>query len=234
MAEKKVFVISDLHLEFQLDGGMSLVTRLPEADVAIVAGDLTNARSLPGALKMLSRKYADVIFVPGNHEYYGGSREMVLAAKETRPDNVHWLDRDTVELHGQRFVGCTLWFPDTAAARLNTKFMGDFHHIKDHSWLWDEFRLCQGFLDQTVLPSDIVVTHHLPTPKSVAPRFDGNLLNCYFLADASNLVRSKWWVHGHTHDACDYMHGQTRVICNPVGYPGERQWAPVWIGGIGG
>jgi predicted phosphodiesterase len=31
-------------------------------------------------------------------------------------------------------------------------------------------------------------------------------------------------VHGHTHDPCDYMIGETRVICNPRGYPAEHPW----------
>ena len=31
-------------------------------------------------------------------------------------------------------------------------------------------------------------------------------------------------VHGHTHDACDYMIGETRVVCHPRGYPNEQPW----------
>ena len=27
------------------------------------------------------------------------------------------------------------------------------------------------------------------------------------------------WIHGHTHGSKDYMLGDTRVICNPGGYP---------------
>jgi hypothetical protein len=26
------------------------------------------------------------------------------------------------------------------------------------------------------------------------------------------------WVHGHTHECCDYLHGPVRVLCNPRGY----------------
>ena len=33
----------------------------------------------------------------------------------------------------------------------------------------------------------------------------------------------KLWVHGHTHSPSDYMVGDTRVVCNPLGYPGERR-----------
>jgi Icc-related predicted phosphoesterase len=31
-------------------------------------------------------------------------------------------------------------------------------------------------------------------------------------------------VHGHTHEACDYMIGDTRVVCHPRGYPKETPY----------
>lgn len=235
MRTRKVLPISDLHLEFYRDGGFEFINRLPEADVLIVAGDLSNANGLRSALKMLSQKYQDVIFVPGNHEYYGGTKLAVDIVRECVPDNVHWLDRNTVTLHGQRYVGCSLWFPDTPEARRNTHMLGDFYHIQGTDWIWEEFERCRTFLRDTVLESDVVITHHLPTQTSVSPRFVGDALNCYFVGDVSELVKSKWWIHGHTHDACDYMHGKTRVLCNPVGYPNERgaaHWKPLYLGGL--
>ena len=27
------------------------------------------------------------------------------------------------------------------------------------------------------------------------------------------------WIHGHIHDTRDYMIGNTRILCNPRGYP---------------
>jgi predicted phosphodiesterase len=33
------------------------------------------------------------------------------------------------------------------------------------------------------------------------------------------------WIHGHTHTPCQYVVGDTRVICNPIGYPRERATA---------
>jgi Icc-related predicted phosphoesterase len=34
-------------------------------------------------------------------------------------------------------------------------------------------------------------------------------------------VQPKLWVHGHTHIPCDWKAGETRVLCNPFGYPHE-------------
>lgn len=30
------------------------------------------------------------------------------------------------------------------------------------------------------------------------------------------------WIHGHTHVPCDYELLDTRIVCNPRGYPGEK------------
>jgi hypothetical protein len=32
----------------------------------------------------------------------------------------------------------------------------------------------------------------------------------------------KYFVNGHTHDFIDTVVGNTRVVCNPLGYPNER------------
>jgi hypothetical protein len=34
--------------------------------------------------------------------------------------------------------------------------------------------------------------------------------------------RAALWIHGHVHTAQDYRLGETRVLCNPRGYPVEN------------
>jgi hypothetical protein len=34
-------------------------------------------------------------------------------------------------------------------------------------------------------------------------------------------LQPKLWIHGHTHDRCDYVLAETRVVANPLGYPNE-------------
>lgn len=72
---------------------------------------------------------------------------------------------------------------------------------------------------------DIVVTHHLPTTLSVPKRFKNEAKNAFFVTNCEHLFRvgePRVWVHGHTHDSCDYTYEGTRVMCNPRGYwPGE-------------
>lgn len=72
----------------------------------------------------------------------------------------------------------------------------------------------------------VVVTHHLPTFESVPHEYRREYHgNGAYVSDLSNFIldrpRIKYWIHGHTHDSCDYMVGDnTRVICNPRGYIG--------------
>jgi predicted phosphodiesterase len=67
----------------------------------------------------------------------------------------------------------------------------------------------------------VVVTHHAPSERSIAPHFVGDKLNPAFASDLEYLMKRyapNLWVHGHTHNSFDYMVDSTRVVCNPRGY----------------
>lgn len=66
----------------------------------------------------------------------------------------------------------------------------------------------------------VVVTHHLPHPRSIHPRFEGDAYTPAFASDLGWLVRPPvtLWIHGHTHASMDYAVNGTRVVCNPRGY----------------
>lgn len=92
-------------------------------------------------------------------------------------------------------------------------------HVASRAWL--TARLEEPFAGTTV-----VVTHHLPSSKSVAARYASNLLTPAFASDLDGLIagdRVALWIHGHTHDAFDYEINGTRIVCNPRGYPGEKK-----------
>ena len=75
----------------------------------------------------------------------------------------------------------------------------------------------------------IVVTHHLPHPRSVHEQYADDPVTPAFCSDLSQLVENSGaalWVHGHSHTSCDYLAGDTRVVCNPKGYgPQSRSGA---------
>lgn len=90
-------------------------------------------------------------------------------------------------------------------------------HLNRLARAWLTKRLAQSHPGPTV-----VVTHHLPSMRSVAARFESDVLSAAFASHLDELVeQADVWIHGHTHDAFDYRHGKCRVICNPRGYPSE-------------
>jgi Icc-related predicted phosphoesterase len=170
-----------------------------------------------------------VIFVPGNHEYYRtrpADAEALLAACAQEIPNLHVLNPGVAIIDGTRFVGAALWFPATPDEILYRSSLNDFKLIADFvPWVHDTHRAHLTFLKTNVQPGDVVVTHHLPHPRSIAPQYAGSALNRFFVAaDAAGLVEesdARLWIHGHTHARCDYVTGGTRVVCNPRGYPSE-------------
>lgn len=246
----RILIYSDLHLEF------GPYTPPPDLayDVVILAGDIhtPGTRGVRWAQRKAVFGGKPVIYVPGNHEYYGQPRAMQLALMRdiAAGSNVRLLDRDACEVAGVRFLGVTLWtdfrlyehlgIPGPEAAEIAGGRMNDFRLIQEgHETDEDgaepfrpedalqEHELGRAWLlqqlAQPVAPGDlptVVVTHHAPTPRSVAEAFDGHPLSPAFASDlpAEFFDRARLWVHGHIHANSDYRVGATQVVCNPRGY----------------
>lgn len=232
----KLHVLSDLHVEFH-----DFAPPATDADVVVLAGDI-GVRNL--GVEWADRTFADhtVLYVPGNHEYYGGDIDSTAELKRAAPDNIHVLSDDVLEFGGVRFLGTTLWTDFRlygeaevrSAQRSARRSMEDFRSIRNgkrpftpedsvelhedcKSWLVGE--LARAFDGPTV-----VISHHLPAAPSIARRYDNDPLNPAFasrLEDVIESFRPALWIHGHTHVPCDYEIFGTRVVCNPRGYPGE-------------
>lgn len=119
----RLLVLSNLHLEHR--PAWSLPEAFPPFEVAVFAGDVDGSpeRAVHRLAAAPGLAGHPIVYVPGNHEFYRGSMEERLAAGKAActGSRVHLLDRDTVVLHGVRFVGATLWtdyalFGDAAAA----------------------------------------------------------------------------------------------------------------------
>ncbi|MEO8542954.1 MAG: metallophosphoesterase [Betaproteobacteria bacterium] len=233
----KIRILSDLHLGFA-----DLELPFNGADLLVLAGDIARPRE---AIAWASTLGMPVLYVPGNHEFYGSDLQTTLAELRrlsvgTCVDILHG-----TELHmaGVRFLGTTLWSdyrlfgtPSlyAAAMRESRSVMRDFQRIRvspDSQRIFSPadavglFRRESAWLAQTIArPFDgptVVITHHAPSRKSIHPRFDGALLNASFVSDAEYLLdvgQVDLWIHGHTHDSFDYRLGDTRVVCNPRGY----------------
>lgn len=228
-------IMSDLHLEFYGKNAIDKIDSFPvAAETLVLAGDITtlDASRLPPPFLVFERflkHWKRVVYVPGNHEFYGTPVNDGLLMLNELSDafpNLHILQGDWTELDGVRFVGGTMWFPPNDAARKYQRYMNDFELIEDFvPWVYDTHEDHVDTIRRKAKGS-VVVTHHLPHPRSVHKAYETSPLNPFFMSpDAAPLAEgagAKLWIHGHTHNHCDYvLPGGTRVVCNPHGYPGE-------------
>lgn len=240
---------SDIHIEFwkphkiQRILGM-VVPPLPtdRETVALIAGDLGLAhRQEPWlkALGVLAEQFLAVVYVEGNHFYYHNDffgRIHELESEVSLPNNVYFLENESVEINGVVFIGATLWTDfqgkDFFKMQYARKNMNDFEVIRKPSGsrllpedTVDKFHESKTFIFNALRNAGgkrtVVVTHHGISPLSIHERFRGDSLNCAYMTDLSNEIIDygpDLWVHGHTHNSFDYMLGNTRVVVNPYGY----------------
>lgn len=237
----RIHLLSDIHMEHG-----AYTPEQVRADVVVLAGDIdVGLRGLKWAAATFAG--TPVVYVPGNHEYYGQTiprhrADMLALARKL---GLHLLDNAAVTIAGVRFLGCTLWTDfrlygdDVAPAMLDADmYRNDYRAIRvspkyrrlrpfdtlelhraSRSWLERELAAEPG--TPTPGAPTVVVTHHAPTPRSLPSRFDGDLRGASYASDLSTLLESRplAWMHGHTHHCVDYPHGPSRIISNACGYP---------------
>lgn len=104
----RIHILSDIHLEFGKwwkDFDVNAI----DADLTILAGDIgIGLTGLQWALEF----ERPVIYVMGNHEFYG-QRPMTELWRKARAKvagtHVHLLENESVIINDVRFLGCTLW-----------------------------------------------------------------------------------------------------------------------------
>lgn len=226
-------LLSDLHLEFHFDSGKEFIANQNDNDydLLILAGDITLAKKLAFVFGEFRRVCGSrpIIFIPGNHEYYDSSYRKVwniLNKCQEQDSKLFVLDNKTITLDGVRFLGTTLWFSHSGDLEPWDHAMNDFKVIHGiRKWIHQQGKDSIEFLENHLQEGDIVISHHLPSYKSVHKNFKDSNLNRYFVHNIEPLIKdsgAKYWFHGHTHYSVDYMLGQTRVICNPFGYAGRE------------
>jgi Icc-related predicted phosphoesterase len=229
-------VASDLHLEHRKHHGANDVVRKickyrDGVDALVLAGDIWNLqlRLTADYLRRFVDSYPAVIYVPGNHEAWGWTIEQLhdeLMEIEAKERTFHWLrPSKSVTVNGRRFIGGTMWFPYDEDAEPFKHWMNDFSFISDQERIYTEFAFFKAMVVSEAKWSDVVVSHHTPSVKSIAKQFEGSPINPFFcVPEMESLITTlqpRMWIHGHTHDAFDYYIDDTRVVCNPGGYPGE-------------
>jgi predicted phosphodiesterase len=252
----RAWIISDLHYELISREVRNDLPQPANIDLLIVAGDYHRApRAIDHARAQFPEVPLIMVPGNHEHYKTGLSvaksiERMRLDAKTDRETNAritYVLENETVELTFReekiRIIGATLW---TDFALLNdfaghasyaASAMDDFVYIRGEvefelspletvAWHNASRAFVRGELERPFDGKTIVVTHHLPSMRSVSPRFKEDPLTPAFASSCDDLLDlgADLWVHGHTHDSADYMAGKTRIICNPRGYS-------AWSGG---
>jgi hypothetical protein len=229
--------VSDLHVE-RLPVGLRArmlaaeLTPAPGAQVLVLAGDVGRDcdGSLAAVLEHVSPRWAHVVYVPGNHEYYGneghpprefGAVDDAVAALVGVYGNVHLLtpEQPTWATEDGRvtFVGCTLWsdvdtkasglyagWGDLACTVATPAFLKALHHRHKTALAAALAGLVAGCAeDSGPAPTKVVVvTHHMPSLRLVAAKYRGlgAKLSCFASPCEWLFPGVAAWVYGHTHE----------------------------------
>ena len=238
-------IMSDLHLEF---GPLDLEP--VGEDVLVLAGDIgIGTQGLDWAEAYYRQTGVASIMIAGNHEFYhtpGVARALEQFRGDPRDGVIFMEDNQSFTGMGSRYqsslgilrlIGSTLWtdyrlgnldeMERIGAMRYAEGTMND-HRLIPNFKPWDAAQRhtdSRHFITETLMKRvsqpTVVITHHLPSARSIHPRYAGDPANPAFASDLDALVENSGaalWVHGHTHSSCDYRIGGTRVLCNPRGY----------------
>lgn len=247
----KIRLYSDLHNEFSLFNVP--VMENEHEQVLILAGDIGVAKGVDfeptiiNFLEEMSSRFKQVVYVLGNHEFYGSVMHKVYNKLYEATDhmwNVVILDESILELEDVIFVGGTLWTSlkdgDPLIMMEAKRGMNDYWIIKclhngNYMRLIPEITITKHYKTRDYIfhtasehrdKKIVVVGHHAPSYRSVANHFKGShfdmTMNYNYFSDLDEQIMDNenivLWCHGHTHNSFDYEIGKTRVLCNPRGY----------------
>jgi len=180
-----------------------------------------------------------VVFVPGNHEYYGFSIPKVDQRLKhlCKKYGVEYLEKDLLEIPewGVVILGTTLWSDiphertfdvleavNDYAAILGLSPQGvEEMFLENRRWLQGQIEFYQKHNPDYYI---VVVTHHAPEmTQTISPRYIGEPENCAFASDCTDLMKGvDYWIYGHTHYNNTFVIGNTIVTSNQRGYSSEN------------
>ncbi len=264
----KIQLLSDLHLETHPHWQ---AVPLPGADLLVLAGDIGSYQAGSALLETGEDDFGlvrfsplpvaqggsawptPVLFVPGNHEY--DSFDFDEAHQRLRQTcerlGITWLERETWQWRGVRFVGTTLWtdfeaLPDGTKAKQQEKaYRAANYYLRTTGTTWQgqpmlaeqvkaQGLVCQAWLrEHLAQPFDgptVVVTHFAPTLISADPRYGITPGTAGFCNALDALLPGvDVWLHGHLHCAVRAVQSGCRIVANPLGYARkdeQKSYAP--------
>lgn len=236
----RIVAVSDIHLETRQEIPEIFQDWDIDADILILAGDIgcPFKRLTRDFLDMMSPLFKYIIYVSGNHEYYSGN-PVPKCDKQLRKlcekfENVIYLNNRTFNYGGIKFIGSPLWsyipegdhFPNTGDG---TSINGMTQTLKNKMFFENVHFLTKEIESSKEMGEDIIViTHHLPTYKAIAPQHKDYPRNYYYASHLDHLLPGcNAWVHGHSHSHLKLTVKGCLLYRNPVGYYDEN-WVFVY------
>jgi Icc-related predicted phosphoesterase len=240
----RIQYFSDLHLGHEFYFKKSLTHPEAVASICVIAGDIwEGAKEFKFPIKKpwmhkLADNFEHVLFVLGNHDYYNHdiqNIEEVYRNFANKVDNIHFLQKDIVEIDGIKFVGCTLWTDFLVEDNYFNKELklNDFYCLNDANCIFNSNNLVKPenilnihndhkhFLNDNVDSNTVVITHHVPSYRAMHEKWKTSTISHLFYSNLEALILDKTpraWIAGHTHDSFDLTIGNTRLVGNPRGY----------------
>ena len=235
----KISVISDLHLEMTMP--YEGFNPNDDSTMLVVAGDLMNLAQYVACstaeerdiedeiddhiwerygeynhfLDTASENYEHVIYVPGNHEFYGawfmGLLDELQDILDKRYGNIHVMERRMDVFNGVVFIGSTLWTvmdKESPLAMIRVQdALNDFRKIflenklaslrmlrAEHVVAYHRASMNTLDIMLDIAREDhpdmpvVVVTHHAPSYRSVAEKYKGSIINAGFASELDEFI----------------------------------------------
>lgn len=241
--------LSDVHNEFSIYNVPELPT--DARTVLVLAGDIALAdrvnTTLVPFLDNLSDRFQDIMYIPGNHEYYHSSltrADEKLFTVCKRYGNVHYMQTETMVIEDVMFIGATLWTDlnrgDPIVIWHADSQMNDYEVIRTGPPAEPYRRKAKpidtiglnmshrAFLEEALKSPEreglktVVMTHHQPLTALNKGHYPAGPLDyAYYNTGLDDLVLDYGpdvWISGHTHHPNDETIGRTRFVRNPRGY----------------
>ena len=232
----KLLIYSDLHLKYQSEPFTAPEQIKDMVDIVVILGDILEG---PESIDWASREFPNnkVLFVAGDHEYYGGDfykRKLEIDLRARLFNNITFLDNSSVKIGDFTFHGGTMWtdFRNTTLKETDVKkacknTIQDFKKIRFGERMITPEDMCslhysfKAWLKRAIVGNgkDIVLTHFAPLKELTIERYQNTKLNPYFNPDLKEFKgKVPLWLFGHTHACWDRVFKDTRYISNALGY----------------
>lgn len=241
--------LSDIHNEHRLDSygiDFEIKPEKSDKDTTLLLGGDVGLLALPDTyvpfLEKCSKQFKEIIWIFGNHEFYHGKIDADYSEHYNHIKNLVVLNENNpvYRIGNISIVGSTLWtdfLNDPLQEIVCTQNMNDYYiitktngeinsttYIKSLHWFQKNAILTAIETEKSMGQKVVVMTHHCPSMLFRDMDYNFSMVGGYISELDQKIERLKpdYWLCGHVHKSNNFEIAGTKMISNPVGYPGQR------------